>query len=197
MIGKATKFALSFIAAIALSTGAVSAANATESDPVYEGSVEMTAIQLTAESAVAHGFAVQTDADGQQWAVALGTPAGDLSNAVLIPDVSARGIVYGNCGSAYLYLDSRTWMRTGYTIATPWGAPVSHAWSVSIHSPIDFESYDMGGLAPWGNQSWNGTRTIGTQALSGQTVNALAGRSVLTSNGGLCVSGSPTASRVW
>lgn len=180
--------------------GATTTATAAEVDEATGASVQMQAVKLTADSATAYGYDVRTDADGRQWASDASAPEGDFSHAVLIPedtDASARGIVNGNCGSAWVFFNSKISIRTGYTIATPWGAPVSQTWPVAIKSSIDFESYDFSGLAAWGSQTWEATRAISTQALNGQELEALAGGSVLTSNGSICISGSPTASIIW
>jgi len=183
---------LSFSAATSPATAAEEQTNETR-----VASVQMEAVKLTASTALAYGYDVRTDADGQQWAMDSNTPEGDFTHAVPIPEderASTQDRIIGNCGSSWVYLNGKEGYRsvyTGYEINPNWGAPVSQDWSVAIHSSIDFESYDFSGLAVWGSQTWFVSQMITTQAIEGRPLSALAGGSVLTTEN-ICVSGSPT-----
>ncbi|SMQ73226.1 hypothetical protein SAMN06295909_3204 [Plantibacter sp. VKM Ac-1784] len=188
------------VAMLGLSLGGASSsalASDVQDDGTSAVSSPMEAIKLTADNAVAYGYAVRTDSDGQQWAMDAGTPDGDFTHAVPIAEesgASTRDRVVGNCGSSWVYLSGKEGYRsvyTGYDIQAKFGLPVSHVWSVAVYSSIDFESFDFSGLPSWGAERWFETRFIDTQVIEGLPISTIAGGSVLTT-GGLCVSGSPT-----
>lgn len=158
--------------------------------------VEMTSIPLTKANAIANGYEVRKNSAGTEFIVAPGTPDGDFSHAVALPKkgtVGTNNTAHGTCGDSWVYFNSTTQIRTGYTIFSNKGQPVSQTWNVAVTSPWDAESYSFTGLATWGSQTWKATRNISVEAALGAFKNAVAGGSVLTTST-LCSSGSPTAS---
>lgn len=191
------------VVGLGLSTATLPAsATSSQVDDPQAVSVPMEAVALTADNAIAYGYDVRIDADGQQWAVAPDAPEGDFTHGVPIPaadGAATQELIAGNCGNAWVWLNGNDLSRTIYTGYQIWankGAPVSQSWYATVISSIDITARDYSGLAVWGSQQWYVSEEIPTQALKGTQLSAVAGGSVLTTEI-ICTSGSPTDSITW
>jgi hypothetical protein len=135
--------------------------------------------------AAAHGYEIKTAADGRQYSVKKGavTAAGD---------VSTENIVYGNCGSSWLYYNaignSSNKIETGFQLNQ---AATSYWWLVVMIDGGGQSSRNWaGGLllrTRWGVTS---TATGMTHGFSDAYVST--GSSAILWNGGVCTSGGPS-----
>jgi hypothetical protein len=170
-------------------------ASAYESTQETTAEARMTFTPWTVENLADHGFELRYNELGEPYGVPTGTPQGSTTNATApIRDADqggSLGEVRGDCGTSFVSFSAPKIVRTGYYILPNKGAPISHSWSVTLHSSIDIELKDFSGAAPWGYQSWQSSRNYDLQYLRGSTVSALASGSVLTT-AGICASGNPT-----
>jgi hypothetical protein len=191
-----TTATLLIVVAIALTVGTTDPARADPSRSVESRESEMAFTPWTRENLGDHGYEIRYNDRGEAYGVPEGTPHGSDVGATAIivatdDEVGSLGEVRGSCGTSFVSFSSPRIVRTGYYISPDKGAPISHTWSVLLRSTIDIELLDMSGAAPWGNQSWQTSRTYGLEYLRGSTVSALASGTVLTT-AGICVSGDPT-----
>jgi hypothetical protein len=117
----------------------------------------------------------------------------------IVPEPSWRLITpfntkYGQCGTSYFDITSKTSYKTGYTIYTSFGYTVSWSWQATLQSSIDMMGRSFGG--PFATQSWGVRVSHQVQALHGTYLNGQAGGSVLTT-GGICFTLIPSDRVLW
>ena len=118
--------------------------------------------------------------------------------------VSPMGLVTGNCGTSYLYLQNLGSGRyqfstgfdlsTGYAIDFDWYVSVTAQWTYPNTGSYNFQWSDHGPL--WPTQHWtSGWRSDLTEAPSGTThVGRVTSGRAYRTDGAICYSGYPTAS---
>ncbi|WP_223693023.1 hypothetical protein [Leifsonia poae] len=177
------------MAALALSPLAANAAEPAATATITASDMQFTA--LTSANAAQFGYEIRVDAQGYEYGVPIGTPAGSHEHATgqlrQSGGVSTFNEVVGNCGKSNLWFRGQGQYSTSYYIYPSWGAPISHGWSVQIGSAWDAGAYDLSGWNA-GNQSWNAYRTVTQIAPHGGVLSANGGGYVVTT-GGVCQSG--------
>jgi hypothetical protein len=110
--------------------------------------------------------------------------------------LAPKNIVYGTCGSSYLYLDGlnlRYTYRTGFSLAGSRRA-ISYRWQVRVTGPFSYSRYWnwSGGLAY--RQSWGDRRYANTVNYGQYTGRVVVANSwALLATGDICVSGGPSS----
>jgi hypothetical protein len=131
--------------------------------------------------AKAHGYVIRTNAAGRQYAVKAGAK----------PGATPAGIVYGDCGSSWLYYvalgSRRVWVYTGFDVTAP---AVYYWWrywmldnggiSSHTHSGIQFSS------------SWSTTDTWGGMTAGWSEAWVDASSYAVLASGAVCTSAGPS-----
>ena len=180
--------ALTAVAALFAGFGGTAAAAAPAPAAQPEKTVTATAeMRITGfDRAVAeqHGFEIRTTADGREYSVKKGT----ARNA----GVSTDNVVYGNCGSSYLWYDaiggSANQIRTGFTVNQ---AATSYWWLVVMRDDGGQSSRNWaGGLLL--RTSWGVTSIARNMTHGFSDAYVSTGSSAILWNGAVCTSGGPS-----
>ena len=190
-------------AALALVLGSsLGVSSAAFADELPESAtVQLTFTGYDAEIAASNGYDVRTDAEGWQYAVPTGTPAGSTEGATprFNPETgevdssgTARNTVPGSCGTSTLTLYTKTSGYTAYNLNGAFGGSVFHAWNITLSASTGATSVDRCGLPPFpGSLSWGTNFAYSVNAsASGATVYGVAS-GVVTTTLGTCTSGAP------
>ena len=177
--------AVAILVPLTVSTAAA-AAPADKAPATAVETAEMRIVGFDRKVAEAHGFEIRTAPDGREYSVKKGAAA------VAAEDVSAQTVVYGNCGSSWLYYNaignSSNKIETGFQLNQ---AATSYWWLVVMT--------DGGGQS---NRTWAGglllrTRWGVTSTVTGMThgfsdAYVSTASSAILWNGGVCTSGGPS-----
>lgn len=141
---------------------------ADESSDTSEATVRMTYGGFDEEVAAANGYDIRVDDRGVKYSIRASTPKGITKGAKYIPgqepshegQVQPYDTTFGDCGTATLTGNGKSFY-TAYAVTDPWaGTPVSHMWRVAVSSSQGYHVYNLDGLAPIFSNSWSTTRNI-------------------------------------
>lgn len=186
---KLMKTSLAVAAVISLAVIGIGAApaNATETPmPLATTTVGLQFGGYNAQRAAENGYDVRTDAQGYQYAVPTGTPAGSLTGATTLynPQTGAfkspsgrmmpMNTVTSNCGSSTLTLYTATSGYTAYNLNGNFGAALTHTWKISVSASTGNQIVDRSGLPPFPgvSLSWGTNFSYSVHAHSGVRIDA-------------------------
>jgi len=169
-----------------------------------------------AEIAAKNGYELRVDGNGDQYISPKANAAGDMTGTHYLPrevdktgdivehltsaeldgDVTANGIVEGDCGASAIFFDSNS-QSSGYSTSYSFNKPggtYEHTWRVTGSSSLSTKTYNLDGLAPFGGAGWVSGQKFFSQTGFVRTIKVTTGVAygVL---GWVCFSGNPTASR--
>ncbi|NII40269.1 hypothetical protein E9228_000905 [Curtobacterium flaccumfaciens] len=189
-------------AAVVFSTvaaGVAVAAPATANTAVDSTTVTMpmTVVGYDAKVAEAHGYKIETDADGVQRSVPITEAAKKqamkdaAATQVSKPGgVSVKNIVRGNCGSSSLNIVRYS---NGVRIATSYSVKatsIQHTWNVDGSTLTKTFSNGFSGLN--NKPTWSATHDVAISGNASAHATVRAGSSALLVNGEVCAAGAPT-----
>lgn len=151
----------------------------------------MTLVGYDRELAASNGYEIRTTSTGQEYSVPVGAPP---DYGAPSSDASTQSIVYGDCGSSFVYLTGdrlKPRMSTGFTVR---GNVAWRKWGVTVSAPRVNWDFNLDG-GPSG-ASWSDSRTpSGVAGYTTARVNP--GSYVALWDGGICTSGLPGAYRTY
>lgn len=191
---KSAASAVAATAAIVLGFGGAAQASERDSEVVFAATVPMNIIGYNEEVAEANGFRL-VEVDGETISIPVSEEARAIvSDAAVLGQAHARGEVFGDCGSSYVY-GSRTIFQTvlidtGYQINLP---SVYHNWNVAVTTSAGFlHDQNFSGLNfsnQWGDSQY--TPNLGSSVLGGGIVSVTLGSYAQRIDGAICYSGNP------
>lgn len=158
----------------------------------------MNIVGYDAEVAEAHGYRIETDANGVQYSVpvtpeAIAEAARDEAAASEL--MQARGTVQGNCGQSSLTgrkgPNDTVHFSTSFVVV---GSVAEYDWAIDAQGFVTSNSWATAGVGPLpgGSKAWTGA-IPGVIGFGNAQVPANSARAaVIKSNGGVCWSGGPS-----
>jgi hypothetical protein len=172
---------------VPLTASAASAAPSAKPAPAV--AVKTTGMQIVGFDravAAAHGYEIKTAPDGREYSVKKG------ATATAAGGISTQNIVYGNCGSSYLWYNaignSSNRIQTGFNLNQ---AATSYWWLVVMRDGGGQSSRNWaGGLLL--RTSWGVTSTVTGMTHGFSDAYVSTASSAILWNGGVCTSGGPS-----